>query len=199
MRFRLYRHRAGKVSNEEMIEAGPAKTLRRSVQRDNALSPENDASELKGIRILLAEDGPDNQRLISFVLRKAGATVEVADNGRIAVEKMTIDGTLDGELITPAPFDMILTDMQMPVLDGYLATRMLRQKGCEIPIIALTAHAMTGDQKKCLDAGCDSYTTKPIDRPALINLCSSTVRKHQPNYPMLLPTMIETNSPVPAY
>jgi len=120
---------------------------------------------LIGIRILLAEDGPDNQRLISHVLKKAGASITVANNGRIAVDEF------NQALSTPEPFDLILMDMQMPEMDGYTATALLRKQGHSIPVIALTAHAMTGDRQRCLDAGCDEYSTKPINRLELIAKC----------------------------
>ncbi len=127
---------------------------------------------LSGARILLAEDGPDNQRLLAFVLRKAGAAVTVAENGAFAVSALTADGTLDGELASPPPFDLVLMDMQMPELDGYAAVRLLRSKGCRLPVIALTAHAMTDDRERCLSAGCDEFETKPIDRNRLIGVCA---------------------------
>jgi CheY-like chemotaxis protein len=120
---------------------------------------------------LLAEDGVDNQRLISFHLRKAGATVTIADNGQIAVQMMTADSTVDGPLANPLQFDLILSDIQMPCMDGLTSTQLLRSKGCSIPILALTAHAMTTDAQKCLSAGCNAHLTKPIDPNLLISTC----------------------------
>jgi signal transduction histidine kinase/CheY-like chemotaxis protein/HPt (histidine-containing phosphotransfer) domain-containing protein len=115
-----------------------------------------------GCRILLAEDGADNQLLISTVLRKAGAEVVVAENGKIAMERV-LAAVTGGE-----PFDLVLMDMQMPELDGYGATAQLRSRGYSGQIVALTAHAMAGDRERCIGAGCDDYLTKPIDRAHLI-------------------------------
>jgi Amt family ammonium transporter len=126
-------------------------------------SPAKGGSSLD-CRILLAEDGVDNQRLIAFILKKAGADVTVVENGQSAMES-AVQARDAGR-----PFDVILMDIQMPVMDGYTATFRLREAGYRGAIIALTAHTMSGDREKCLAAGCDAYTTKPIDRAKLLAL-----------------------------
>ncbi|MCC6672788.1 MAG: response regulator [Planctomycetes bacterium] len=129
-------------------------------------SPVPDASPVS-VRVLLAEDGPDNQRLISHVLRKAGAEVEVVADGAAAVQQV-----LAAEAANHA-FDVVLMDMQMPILDGYGAVQELRAKGYRRPIVALTANTMAGDRERCLAAGCDEFASKPIDRQVLV----ATIRK----------------------
>ena len=126
---------------------------------------------LRNCRILLVEDGPDNQRLIAFILKKAGAEVTLAENGQIGFDLATA-AKWEG-----CPFDVILMDMQMPVLDGYEATMQLRNDGYSHPIIELTAHAMASDRQKCLDAGCDDYASKPVDRKKLVEITASYAKQ----------------------
>lgn len=124
---------------------------------------------LKNISILLAEDGLDNQRLITALLRKAGADVSLVENGKLCVEAAW-EASHQGK-----PFDFILTDMQMPVMDGYEAVRRLRSEGYGGKIIALTANAMSGDRQRCLNAGCDDYASKPINK---FDLVATLARNH---------------------
>lgn len=168
------------------VATGPLKGVRllEDDDEDNWLAPSapeenvvHDAPSLAGCRVLLAEDSPDTQQFIIFMLRKAGADVVLAENGRIAVDKALI-AAANGR-----PFDAILMDMQMPVVDGYAATRELRRCGYERPILALTAHAMKHDRDRCLQAGCNDFLAKPVRRRDLLHLifshtCGVPARRH---------------------
>ncbi len=125
-------------------------------------------------RVLLAEDGPDNQRLIRFFLERAGARVTVAGDGRTALD-LLLGGGDSGDPAAPggSAFDVVLMDMQMPVMDGYEATRRLRKAGYRRPVLALTAHAMSHEKQRCLDLGCDAFISKPVDRVRLIETVAS--------------------------
>jgi signal transduction histidine kinase/DNA-binding NarL/FixJ family response regulator len=112
---------------------------------------------LRGVKILLAEDSVDNQTLLRTVLGNAGAEVEIVENGRLALDRAQT-GT----------YGVVLMDMNMPEMDGYEATRTLRDRGYQGPILALTSNAMAGDSERCLSAGCDAHLPKPIDRKQLI-------------------------------
>lgn len=112
---------------------------------------------LQNLQILLVEDSPDNQYLILRALSKKGAIIDVAENGIIGVEKAL-----------KRNYDIVLMDIQMPVMDGYTATQKLREQGYCKPILALTAHAMSEARKKCLEVGYTDYLTKPIDFNDLI-------------------------------
>ncbi|MGG2297212.1 response regulator [Aeromonas veronii] len=117
-------------------------------------------SLLQGTRVLLAEDNRVNQQLIIEYLRRVDAVVCVVSNGREAVER-----------VAEQPFDVILMDLQMPVLDGLDATRQIRKMvdKHDVPIIALTASAMPGDKERCLGVGMNGYVTKPVSKLDLYN------------------------------
>ncbi|MHC5025603.1 MAG: PAS domain-containing hybrid sensor histidine kinase/response regulator [Planctomycetota bacterium] len=157
----------GSLDDVEMIPPDMVPSVAQNCGSTEPADPTAPSPErpLLGARILLAEDGPDNQKLITLHLRRAGATVTTAENGRVALAMIEAAGA-------EALPHLILMDMQMPEVDGYTATHRLRAAGCSLPIIALTAHAMSGDRQKCIDAGCDEYMTKPINRTTLIDSCA---------------------------
>jgi response regulator RpfG family c-di-GMP phosphodiesterase/signal transduction histidine kinase len=150
----------GPLDQIAMISPNEADAL----TEERAVRPEG-GGRLPNIEILLVEDGETNRQLISLMLHRAGANVTTAQNGLEAIE-----------MATKIDFDIILMDMQMPVMDGYTATGQLRSQGLETTILALTAHAMADDEAKCRRVGCNDYLTKPIDPQILIQ----SILKHLP-------------------
>ena len=127
-----------------------------------------DAS-LASRRILVVEDNPFNRKLLKLSLERLGAAIELAENGQAGVEQ-----ALAGD------FDLILMDMQMPVMDGRTAVRRLRAKDYRGPIVALTAHALDEERDKCLAAGCTDFLTKPIDLDHLAAVVGGLLATHDP-------------------
>ncbi|MGO9112271.1 MAG: response regulator [Thermoguttaceae bacterium] len=125
-------------------------------------------------RILLAEDEPDHQRLISHILRNMGADVTIVENGQTAVG-LALQAQEEG-----IPFDLILMDIQMPVMDGYQATRHLHEAGYRLPVVAVTANAMAGDREKFIEAGGDDYISKPFVVSEIANLVKRLARQARP-------------------
>ncbi len=139
-------------------------TVAKTIESDTDAGPDSSSSEAslpregtarKGLRVLLAEDNRVNQAVASRILAKLGHTLVIANNGLEAIEQLK-----------QHPFDLVLMDVQMPEMDGILATKVIREveksTHDHIPIIAMTAHAMTGDRARCLAAGMDGFVTKPI-------------------------------------
>jgi len=148
------------IKQSDLLDAIVSILGQRIAQVSRQVKPSKTVAARGRLRILVAEDNPVNQALAVRTLEKRGHHVETAANGRIALD---ILGT------ARTPFDLVLMDVQMPDIDGLAATVTIRQRertaGGHIPIVAMTAHAMTGDRERCLAAGMDSYLSKPV-RPA---------------------------------
>lgn len=140
-------------------------------KRDRRTQQKSEPDLLKGIKVLVVDDSPDNQLLIGLYLTKHGATVDSAENGVLGYQK-----ALAGS------FDIVLMDLQMPEMDGYTATQKLRSRSYRKPIIALTAHAMSEVSQKCLQAGFTAHLPKPVDSvqlvTTLLELIQSEVGEH---------------------
>lgn len=147
----------GNISTVKTIHSAPSNNLYVPVLEHKAV-----LKQVSG-RILLAEDNPDNQQLFKLLLEKAGAEVRIVENGKDAVDTAMSES-----------FDLIFMDMQMPIMDGVEAIRILRSKGYIGAIVSLTANAMKQDREACFAAGCNDYITKPVSE----NLLYNTVREY---------------------
>ncbi|MBI5363202.1 MAG: response regulator [Planctomycetes bacterium] len=162
--------RTGDLSAAELVQH-PRAPMPSVVEAPKTV--EGSTGALTGTRILLVEDVMSTQKLFAAFLESAGAEVVLAENGREA-----LDLVQESEQAT-RPFDLVLMDIQMPVMDGHAATRELRARGWKRPIVAITAHAMTGDRERCLAAGCDDYASKPLGRKAFVELCAQHARPNR--------------------
>lgn len=151
---------SGQMKGDETIETTPG--------TDTATAPT--VQQFNG-KVLVVEDAAMNQMVVCKVLERLGLASKVANNGQEAID-----------LLAQEQFDLVLMDGQMPVMDGYEATAMIRSGSVpginpNIPVVALTAHAMVGEDKKCLDAGMNDYLTKPLDRAKLIEVLGKYLQK----------------------
>jgi CheY-like chemotaxis protein len=151
--------RAGDISAATMIDAprGPIPSAK--------TKEAGELASLERMSVLVVEDVPTTAKLFRHFLESAGAKVEVAEDGARGVDR-ALAAEKRGE-----PFDVVLMDIQLPVMDGFDATRALRQAGYRRPIVAVTACSLQGDREKCIEAGCDSYASKPLGREALVRVC----------------------------
>ncbi len=146
------------------IAADGSAAVEKKLTRETAF-----ALEATAPHVLLAEDGLDNQRIVTLMLERTGIDVTVVENGQLAVERAL------ASLEAGAPFDLILMDIQMPLVDGHTATQTLRTAGYKNPIVALTAHAMSEDRAKCFESGCDDVIVKPVKRSDLLRAIERNV------------------------
>ena len=130
-------------------------------------------------RVLLAEDVPDAYVVLRRILQGMNLEVQVAENGRLACE-MAEKSQAEGK-----PYDLILMDIQMPRMNGYEASRWLRQHGWKGPIVALTAHVLVADREKCLEAGCDDYIAKPFQNRAVLEMVARHITARKEDQPLV--------------
>ncbi|MCR9293464.1 MAG: ATP-binding protein [bacterium] len=152
----------GDLENNPMVKAEP------KCMTSEMMPVHTSELRLQGASILVVDDIEENRELVCFLLKEAGAAVSIASDGQEAVQAVN----------SLPDLDLIFMDMQMPVMDGYTATRTLRQKGCVLPIIAMTANNMLGDEEKCLQAGCDDFVSKPIEFDVILSKAATAINKN---------------------
>ncbi len=158
--FTAWMHKAGKKP-PRLLEPDGRQTVE-SAEKGESITPFSHREETEGcVSILLVEDNPINRKLAKMMLAKAGYRLETANNGKEAVARF---------LAEPGAFSMIFMDVNMPEMDGREATRIIREKGFKVPIIAVTADAMETDREKCIRAGMNGYITKPIKRETVFKM-----------------------------
>jgi CheY-like chemotaxis protein len=159
------------MANLDMVEPSElAQTPDPSFAANNATEVD---LRFEGRRLLVVDDGRDNQRILRFLLEESGAEVDVAEDGKQA---------LDCVMAAEKSYDLILMDVQMPVMDGYEATAELRRRGFSSPIIAVTAYALARDLKRCLAVGCNDFVTKPLVPGQLMNTLHRWLGRDTPSF-----------------
>jgi two-component system sensor histidine kinase/response regulator len=138
---------------------------------------------LAGCRVLLCEDCPDIQDLVTTILKNAGAIVSVAANGKTGVEQILLATGLGN------PFDVVLMDINMPVMDGLDATRLVRAEGYRGPIVALTALTSETDRLNCLEAGCNEHLPKPAEKTRILSAVARWARQSRAGYAVTPPSL----------
>ncbi|MBL8815465.1 MAG: response regulator [Planctomyces sp.] len=167
----------GDLTNVKMLSMDDFHELRKQATQT---PKEHSRIWFRPARILVTDDTPANRQLVGLVLRKAGLTVDEAENGAVAVE-----------MATNGQYELLLMDMQMPVMDGFTATSRLRSSGLQSPIIAFTANVMEQDRQRCLAAGCSGFLTKPINIDALLTTLAEWLpTQSQPS----IPTTVKTDA-----
>ncbi len=149
----------GPLDNVRILDPGTLLSERAQVQ-----TAQSKLMRLPSARILLVDDGDANRKMLSVAMQRAGAQVDNAENGEIGLR-----------MAKENQYDLILMDMQMPVMDGYAAARAMREAGMTLPIVALTADAMHGSETRCRAAGCSGFLTKPVDIDNLIQYVAETL------------------------
>jgi CheY-like chemotaxis protein len=137
-------------------------------------SPESTKPHRRG-RLLVVEDAKCTQQILCSMIHKMGMEAKVAGNGQIACE-MAEESKAEGK-----PYDLVLMDIRMPVMNGYEATRWLRSQGWLVPIVAVTAYNTNEDREKCMEAGCDDYLSKPVHETALRNVVARYLGEIRPD------------------
>jgi signal transduction histidine kinase/CheY-like chemotaxis protein len=145
-------------SNSQSVDQPAPEATQKIAAFDAAIEKQSTLSALKGLRVLLVDDAPDMRNLIARLLKKSGIIVDVAQNGEEAVEKA----------LGSNGYDLVLMDIQMPIMDGFSALRELRCRGFRTPVIALTARAMTEERDACLRSGFNSHLAKPVRSDELL-------------------------------
>ena len=180
----LARVLGGDVTVESTVGKGSTFTLtiapgeiRYDLPSSSTATGQSTHTTLKSNKILIVDDAKDNRILLQHFFKKTAAQIEFAQDGQQAID------AINAAIESDSPFDLVLMDMQMPVLDGYHATVQLRKQGITTPIIAVTSHALEGDREHCLEAGCNEYMSKPVNKSDLINACANLISQYQSQNP----------------